>query len=78
MRYEVGDTIELIEVLKIEVSLDRPEGTVETHAVMPNGIISTGRKHLVEVTYRLDSNDFPEGIKGGYVILGIKLRSDEE
>lgn len=38
----------------------------------------TGRKQLVEVTYRLDSNDFPEGVKDGYVILGIKLRSGEE
>lgn len=38
----------------------------------------TGCKQLVEVTYRLDSNDFPDGIKDGYVILGIKLRSDEE
>ncbi|WP_159641642.1 DUF3850 domain-containing protein [Erysipelothrix anatis] len=38
----------------------------------------TGCNQLTEVTYRLDSNDFPEGIKEGYVILGIKLRSGEE
>ena len=37
-----------------------------------NDFVLTGNRVQVLITYRLDSKDFPEAIKEGYVILGIK------
>ncbi|MEG0367835.1 MAG: DUF3850 domain-containing protein [Coprobacillus sp.] len=72
-RFEVGDLIELIEIAN---------GRGIVHNQLENKLEAvvkeTGRKQLIEITYRLDSNDFPEGIKEGYVVIGIKLVGNEE
>ena len=41
--------------------------------------VETGRSHVKEITYILTSEEFPEGIKEGYVILGARpVMSQEE
>lgn len=71
-RYEVGDVIELVEIEIVVKEYDRYREIVE------HMIERTGRSKLVQITYKLSHEDFPEGIMPDYVVLGIKVRSGRE
>lgn len=72
-RYEVGDLIELFEVNQVGYVTEHCTGSYVEIEFEP-----TGRKQLVEITYRLESIDFSIALKDSYVVLGIKLRVDKE
>lgn len=65
--FKVGDYIK-----KIEVDVDRDGFGVSEY-------YRTGRTVLFKITYVLTHDDFPEGLKEGYVIIGYDMvRSDEK
>ena len=81
--YQVGDYLNLREV---NYSTNINTETASTTGVLIGVDISiraeaveTGRSHVKEITYILTSEEFPEGIKEGYVILGARpVMSQEE
>lgn len=51
--------------------------TIELTEIDDHCLNDTGNILNVEITYRLDSNDFPSGLEDGYVISGIRRLDDE-